>query len=111
MIRRAAPIILRRATASSTPSRWASTRVPLHQPLGVPVAGTDSEAVRSKWGSNAMDLVQSEQVIKVAGPVAICDGGGGALGHPIEYIQLDRGDAQFPAVCKYCGRKFIMTDH
>lgn len=110
MITRAAPMILRRMIISSTPSRLASTRVPLHQPLGVPVAGTDTEAVRSKWGSNAMDLVQSAEVTKVSGPVAICDGGGGPLGHPIEYIQLDRADAQFPAVCKYCGRKFI-SDH
>jgi NADH dehydrogenase (ubiquinone) Fe-S protein 6 len=53
-----------------------------------------------------MDMVQSADVIKVPGPVATCDGGGGPLGHPIEYIQIDRADAQFPAVCKYCGNKF-----
>lgn len=110
MIRRAAPMILRRVTVSSAPSRLAATRVPLHQPLGVPVEGTDTEAVRSKWGSNAMDMVQSAQVFKVPGPVATCNGGGGPLGHPIEYIQIDRADAQFPAVCKYCGNKF-MSDH
>lgn len=110
MMRRAAPRLLRRMVSSSTPSLAASTRVPLHQPLGVPVAGTDPDAVRSKWGSNAMDMVQSADVIKVPGPVATCNGGGGALGHPIEYIQIDRADAQFPAVCKYCGNKFI-ADH
>jgi uncharacterized Zn-finger protein len=42
-------------------------------------------------------------VIEVDGHVAICDGGGGALGHPVEYIQLDTISKE-PAVCKYCGK-------
>ena len=32
-----------------------------------------------------------------------CDGGGGALGHPLVYYSLDDD----VAVCGYCGRKFI----
>jgi len=28
-------------------------------------------------------------VIEVEGMVAVCDGGGGALGHPKEYIELN----------------------
>ncbi|MEM8935042.1 MAG: zinc-finger domain-containing protein [Pseudomonadota bacterium] len=32
-----------------------------------------------------------------------CDGGGGALGHPIVWYSLDDGQAQ----CGYCDRKFI----
>lgn len=54
-----------------------------------------------------MDLVQSAEPVKVYGPVAVCDGGGGPLGHPIEYIQISRADAMYPAVCKYCGQKFV----
>ena len=48
--------------------------------------------------------------IKVDGHLAVCDGGGGALGHPIEYIQLNtrHGD---PATCKYCGLRFTSTGH
>ena len=33
-----------------------------------------------------------------------CDGGGGALGHPLVYYTLVDGEA----VCGYCGRKFIL---
>jgi len=44
--------------------------------------------------------------IVVSGTLAKCDGGGGALGHPVEFIRLDpRSDE--PAVCKYCGLRFI----
>lgn len=40
----------------------------------------------------------------VEGERAICDGGGGALGHPIEYISLQRpGEIK---ACIYCGLKY-----
>ena len=32
-----------------------------------------------------------------------CNGGGGALGHPLVWYALDDGEA----VCGYCDRKFI----
>ena len=32
-----------------------------------------------------------------------CDGGGGALGHPVVWYSLDDGEAE----CGYCDRKFI----
>lgn len=32
-----------------------------------------------------------------------CDGGGGALGHPVVWYALDDGEAE----CGYCDRKFI----
>jgi NADH dehydrogenase (ubiquinone) Fe-S protein 6 len=44
------------------------------------------------------------------GHVAVCDGGSGALGHPIEYIQLDTV-SKAPAICKYCGLRFKMSHH
>jgi uncharacterized Zn-finger protein len=97
-------------TKLSDARHGAAPRVPLHQPLGVAPPGTDADAVRSKWGSNAMDLVQKASVIAVKGPVAICDGGGGPLGHPLEYIQVHRADSEYPAICKYCGAKFV-ADH
>mmetsp|Transcript_24312 Transcript_24312/g.57615 ORF Transcript_24312/g.57615 Transcript_24312/m.57615 type:complete len:118 (-) Transcript_24312:129-482(-) len=54
------------------------------------------------------ECIDSIPVIPVEGHLAICDGGGGALGHPIEYIQLNtrHHDA---ATCKYCGLRFIST--
>ena len=33
-----------------------------------------------------------------------CDGGGGALGHPIVWYSLEDGEAE----CGYCDRKFIL---
>lgn len=78
-----------------------------HLPLGAVPEDTDLEEVRSKWGSNAMDLITDTPVIEVDGVVAICDGGGGALGHPIEYIKLKVSDEEAgPQVCKYCGLRY-----
>ncbi len=45
------------------------------------------------------------------GYTAICDGGGGALGHPIEYIQLDNVASKGPAICKYCGLRYEHDHH
>ena len=33
-----------------------------------------------------------------------CDGGGGALGHPMVYYSFGTNDA---VVCGYCGRRFV----
>lgn len=100
---------LTRRLAAGPPSNSAGGRPwqRLHQPLGTVPTGTDHEAVRDKWGSDAMDKIQEVGVIEVEGNVAICDGGGGALGHPVEYIKVLVGDEGAGAqVCKYCGLKF-----
>lgn len=52
------------------------------------------------------ESIDSIPVIPVQGHLAICDGGGGALGHPIEYIQLNTRHHD-PATCKYCGLRFV----
>jgi NADH dehydrogenase (ubiquinone) Fe-S protein 6 len=36
--------------------------------------------------------------------MAICDGGGGGLGHPLEYISLSYPDSI--NYCKYCSLRF-----
>tara|TARA_A100001035_G_C27614039_1_gene422308 strand:+ start:283 stop:690 length:408 start_codon:yes stop_codon:yes gene_type:complete len=59
--------------------------------------------------SNAETLVNKVPVIKVNATVAVCDGGSGALGHPVEYIQLDTVSNE-PQVCKYCGLRFMMGE-
>eukprot|EP00548_Thalassiothrix_antarctica_P008578 CAMPEP_0194142348 /NCGR_PEP_ID=MMETSP0152-20130528/11624_1 /TAXON_ID=1049557 /ORGANISM="Thalassiothrix antarctica, Strain L6-D1" /LENGTH=111 /DNA_ID=CAMNT_0038841267 /DNA_START=57 /DNA_END=393 /DNA_ORIENTATION=- len=43
-----------------------------------------------KHRSNALELIDQQDVILVEGERVICDGGGGAMGHPIEYISLAR---------------------
>lgn len=35
-----------------------------------------------------------------------CNGGGGALGHPIVFYEM--GDENF-VVCKYCDRRFVLA--
>lgn len=77
-----------------------------HLPLGVPPPATDAAAVAAKWSSDAMARVAAAPVTFVPGRLATCDGGGGSLGHPLEFIKLD---APYPAVCKYCGAKFMSS--
>ncbi|MDX2236872.1 MAG: zinc-finger domain-containing protein [Hyphomonadaceae bacterium] len=36
-----------------------------------------------------------------------CDGGGGALGHPVVYYEI--GEAGF-VECGYCDRRFVLKD-
>eukprot|EP00871_Galdieria_phlegrea_P003728 jgi/Galph1/4356/GphlegSOOS_G2949.1 len=76
----------------------------LHRPLGVVPEGTDLEQVREKWQSDAMELISKVPPTVVDGVVAACNGGGGPLGHPIEYIRLE---APYPATCKYCGLRYV----
>lgn len=64
----------------------------------------ESEYKLGKHRSNALELIQKVPIVEVEGERAICDGGGGPLGHPLEYISLQR-----PGVverCKYCGLRF-----
>ena len=66
--------------------------------------GEESKYKLGKHLSNALDLIEKQPIVVVEGERAICDGGGGPLGHPLEYISLQR-----PGVverCKYCGLRF-----
>lgn len=53
-------------------------------------------------------LVDGEELVITAALQTTCDGNGGALGHPIEYITLEKGGQ---AVCKYCDRRFLHVTH
>lgn len=109
MLRRVAIPLHRAATRRLSA---AARRPRLHLPLGAVPSSTDLDAVRSKWGSNAMDKIHSTAPIEVDADVAICNGGGGALGHPVEYIKLLVSDEDAgPQVCKYCGLKFLRKHH
>ncbi len=35
-----------------------------------------------------------------------CDGGGGALGHPLVYLEMGEGTQ---VECGYCDRKFVLS--
>jgi uncharacterized Zn-finger protein len=45
------------------------------------------------------------ETIEVEDLVVACDGGGGALGHPLVYLNM--GDAD-RLECPYCGRLYVL---
>ena len=56
----------------------------------------------------AVYLVDDREVVITPHEHVACDGGGGALGHPVEYMTLgEKGEV----VCKYCGRRYLASDH
>ncbi|KAH6917390.1 NADH:ubiquinone oxidoreductase kDa subunit [Coprinopsis sp. MPI-PUGE-AT-0042] len=57
---------------------------------------------------SAMEMIAQEPVRMVKGRKAVCDGGGGPLGHPKIYINLDKAG---PKPCGYCGIRFEQEPH
>ncbi|XP_065325979.1 NADH dehydrogenase [ubiquinone] iron-sulfur protein 6, mitochondrial [Pelmatolapia mariae] len=57
----------------------------------------------------AINLVAEEPVSDIEARVVSCDGGGGALGHPKVYINLDK-DTKV-GTCGYCGLQFKQKHH
>ncbi len=53
-------------------------------------------------------LVDGEEVVITPRLKVRCDGGCGPLGHPVEYLTLEKGGQ---AVCKYCDRRFVHVHH
>jgi len=67
---------------------------------------TESIYKLGKHRSNALELIQKVPPIEVEGDMAVCDGGGGALGHPLEYIKVGYRGGK-PVSCVYCGLKYV----
>ncbi|KAL6127427.1 hypothetical protein ACLB2K_070792 [Fragaria x ananassa] len=56
-----------------------------------------------------MELINEVPPIKVEGRIVACEGDTNpSLGHPIEFICLDLHE---PAVCKYCGLRYVQDHH
>lgn len=51
-------------------------------------------------------VIPPPEVIAVPHGRVACDGGGGALGHPLVYLELG---ADGVAECGYCDRRFVLT--
>eukprot|EP00744_Colponema_vietnamica_P005306 GILI01007783.1.p1 GENE.GILI01007783.1~~GILI01007783.1.p1 ORF type:complete len:133 (-),score=31.65 GILI01007783.1:95-445(-) len=81
------------------------TTRPSHSPIDCD--SSDPNRSKKTHGSNAEELIWKVPVVEVEGLVAVCDGGGGKLGHPVEYIQLNKRNLNEPEICKYCGLRFI----
>jgi len=60
--------------------------------------------VNNQW---AIDLIAAVPPKVVSTRVVSCDGGGGALGHPKVYINLDKSG---PQSCPYCGLRFVLGE-
>ncbi|KAF8943916.1 hypothetical protein BGZ47_004880 [Haplosporangium gracile] len=56
----------------------------------------------------AVELIAEEPIRMVEGRRARCDGGGGSLGHPAVWINLDRPGNH---ACGYCGIRFEQKPH
>lgn len=69
------------------------------------ISQTDAPYAKGKHRSNALELIEKQPVIEVEGDMAVCDGGGGVLGHPLEYIKVGSNGGK-PVGCIYCGLKY-----
>ena len=65
-----------------------------------------SQNVENMHRSNAEQLIDAVPIIDVEGSLAVCDGGGGALGHPLEFITLNMVHEGEAVQCKYCSLRF-----
>uniref|UniRef100_A0A8C5PTV5 NADH dehydrogenase [ubiquinone] iron-sulfur protein 6, mitochondrial n=1 Tax=Leptobrachium leishanense TaxID=445787 RepID=A0A8C5PTV5_9ANUR len=59
--------------------------------------------------SFAINLIAEQPVGEAESRVISCDGGGGALGHPKVYINLDKETKT--GTCGYCGLQFKQKHH
>ncbi len=50
--------------------------------------------------------VSDPEVIEVSKSRVACDGGGGALGHPRVWLQIDPESGT--VVCGYCDRRYVL---
>lgn len=72
----------------------------------------NSPYLEGQFRSNAERRVKEVPVIEVEGNLAVCEGGGGSLGHPIEYITLDKvNNSNEPSTCIYCGLRYRSKAH
>ncbi|KAK2576145.1 hypothetical protein KPH14_007473 [Odynerus spinipes] len=60
--------------------------------------------VNPNW---AITYISKVPAIPIKGRIVACDGGGGPLGHPKVYINLDKPDEN---PCGYCGLHFYKED-
>ncbi|WVQ77087.1 hypothetical protein IAR50_006770 [Cryptococcus sp. DSM 104548] len=86
----------------NVPTTWSKSQNP--KPHAVENARFEQNSWRHQPNQpSAMGMVAEDPVRLVNGRKAVCDGGGGALGHPKIYINLDKPG---PKVCGYCGIRY-----
>jgi uncharacterized Zn-finger protein len=55
----------------------------------------------------SLDLKQPTEIIEVEETSVACDGGGGALGHPRVFLNMEKHGL---IDCPYCGRRFVLKE-
>ncbi|THV04958.1 ubiquinone oxidoreductase 20 kd subunit [Dendrothele bispora CBS 962.96] len=93
--------------APNYPTTWSANQRPRPTAADGPRFEQTTMAVQPNPLS-AMDLIANEPVRMIHGRKAVCDGGGGPLGHPKIYINLDQPG---PRACGYCGLRFEQVHH
>ena len=53
-------------------------------------------------------LVNDREVVVTDAMFVRCDGGDGPLGHPMEFMTLEKDGS---TICKYCGRRYLHVTH
>jgi len=64
-------------------------------------------AARQVNSSHAIDLIAKVPPKECKSRIVSCDGGGGPLGHPKVYINLDQPGNH---ACGYCGLRFVKPE-
>jgi len=93
--------------APNYPTPWSTSQ----KPRPVAFSGPRFEQTFLELQPNplsAMALIENEPIRVVHGRKAVCDGGGGPLGHPKIFINLDKPG---PRPCGYCGLRFEQAPH
>ncbi|KAJ7244791.1 zinc-finger domain-containing protein [Mycena haematopus] len=93
--------------APNAPATWSTNQQPRPGPASSPRFEQTAMQLQPNPLS-AMALINDVPVNMVDGRRAVCDGGGGPLGHPKIYINLDLPG---PRSCGYCGLRFEQVHH
>ncbi|CAO1623338.1 unnamed protein product [Sympodiomycopsis kandeliae] len=92
--------------APNYPTTWSETQNPRDQAMSGP--RFEQMAVEYQpMPLSAMEMIQREPIRLSTQRITGCDGGGGPLGHPRVFINLDKPG---PKACPYCGLRYEL-DH
>lgn len=56
---------------------------------------------------DAIPVAADDETFLVTTSAVGCDGGGGALGHPLIYLSLEPGGE---VTCPYCSRRYLLAE-
>ncbi|KAH9944366.1 zinc-finger domain-containing protein [Epithele typhae] len=93
--------------APNFPSTWSTNQRPRAQAMTGP-RFEQTVLELQPTPLSAMEMIDKEPIRVVHGRKAVCDGGGGPLGHPKIFINLDKPG---PRACGYCGLRFEQAPH